>query len=116
MKLIDADALKKEIHRYALDVYCINLENSKEFAGYSTGENYCEGLYEATELIDNLPTIDAVPVVHGHWVYNKDTGEIRCNLCNALVGVTMYSDDVEPIAEVENFCFNCGAKMDEVSK
>lgn len=60
MRLIDADALKKEIHRYALDVYCINLENSKEFAGDSTAENYCEGLYEAIELIDNAPTVDVM--------------------------------------------------------
>lgn len=63
--------------------------------------------------VEQMPTIDDISIKHGHWIYNKDTGEIRCNLCNALVGVTMYSDDVEPIAEVENFCFNCGAKMDE---
>lgn len=95
MRLIDADALKKII----------------EVAIKDSG--FYQPIYQGfAKVIDVAPTIDAEPVRHGHWIYNKDTGEIRCNLCNALVGVTMYSDDVEPIAEVENFCFNCGAKMD----
>lgn len=103
MRLIDADALKKEIHRYVLDVYCINLENSKEFAGYSTGENYCEGLYEATELIDNLPTIDAAPVVYGYWI-TTEYDSVKCSICGS-------NEDVWWADTGTNFCPNCGADM-----
>ena len=104
MGLIDADDIKKEIHRYALDAYCVNLENSKEFAGHSNVENYCEGLYEATELIDNLPTIEAEPVRHGHWIKSKD-GYHRCSVCESRGS-----------AIKARYCHHCGAKMDEVSE
>lgn len=105
MRMIDADALKKEMLETYEHEYPTASGAFDEFASRIV-----------PNIISNAPIIDAEPVRHGHWIYNKDTGEIRCNLCNALVGVTMYSDDVEPIAEVENFCFNCGAKMDEVSE
>lgn len=115
MRLIDADALSKELLERYLD------REKQRPLPMSNGYDYFEGKQDECDFIEDYivseaPTIDAVPVVHGRWIYNKDTGEIRCNLCNALVGVTMYPDDVEPIAEVENFCFNCGAKMDEVSE
>ena len=45
----------KRIKEYSLAAYDINLDNEKEFASSSLSENYCEGLYEATELIDNIP-------------------------------------------------------------
>lgn len=78
-------------------------------------ESWESAFLEFEAITERATAVDTVPIVHGHWVYNKDTGEIRCNLCNALVGVTMCPDDVEMITEVENFCFNCGAKMDEGS-
>ena len=109
MRLIDADALKKEIHRYALDVYCINLENSKEFAGSSTSENYCEGLYETTELIDYAATIDAEPVRYGHWHIDESDGSYSCKC-----GLIMWVSDL--IDGDANYCPNCGAKMNEVSE
>lgn len=102
MRLIDADGVMN-----ALNVFKDKKHGEPQFL---------YGIASAKEIVEYAITVDAEPVRHGHWIYNKDTGEIRCNLCNALVGVTMYSDDVEPIAEVENFCFNCGAKMDEVSE
>ena len=49
--------------------------------------------------------IDAVPVVHGHWIYKK-SGRAECSVCHHdFVGV--YDLD-----NSDNFCRHCGAKMD----
>lgn len=60
---------------------------------------YCAGWNGLLGLIENAPTVDAVPVVHGHRV---DDGGFyaRCSQC----------DGVLPLCA--NFCPNCGAKMD----
>ena len=60
---------------------------------------YCAGWNGLLGLIENAPTVDAVPVVHGHRV---DDGGFyaRCSQC----------DGVLPICA--NYCPNCGAKMD----
>ena len=50
--------------------------------------------------INRLPTIDAEPVRHGHWVVDED-GNIKCSECgHHSVG--------------DNYCERCGAKMNEV--
>lgn len=56
-------------------------------------------------LADVFPTVDAVPVVHGHWI---DTGSGQeCSVC----GEIQYGYDSGRF-----FCQNCGAKMDEVTE
>ena len=60
---IERAAAIKRIKEYSLTVYDINLDNKEEFAGNSLPENYCEGLYEATELLDDLPAADVAEVV-----------------------------------------------------
>lgn len=57
--------------------------------------------------IDNVPTVDAVEVVHGRWIteYWK-SGYIKRCYC---------SECGEPPKEAynpDNYCRNCGAKMD----
>lgn len=57
---------KSAIYRikdYASDVYGIDLDDASQFGGDSVEENYCEGLYESTELLDDIPAADVVPVV-----------------------------------------------------
>jgi hypothetical protein len=46
------------------------------------------------------PTIDAVPVVHGRWVYRKSWDKLVCSNCS------LESD------RSWNYCPNCGARMD----
>lgn len=74
MRLIDADAI---IYEY---------------------ERVFKTKFVKESVIDKMPTIDAVPVVHGHWIgsdYDK------CSLCGCMeLGRTYY-------------CPHCGAKMDE---
>ena len=63
--------------------------------------------------IESMPTIDAEPVVHGHWIEKSDGAELQlvCEKC----GYDYIEADPDCI-ERHNFCPNCGAKMDEEVK
>ena len=61
------------------------------------------------EAIALIPTVDAVPVVHGHWKGKPIAGysTVKCSVCGE--------------AFLENsgdwsYCPHCGAKMDEVTE
>lgn len=58
----------------------------------------------ADYLIANGVTIDAVPVVHGRWIYDHWC-EFKCSNCG-------YWLDSKPYKGRENYCPNCGVKMD----
>ena len=60
MSYINKENAIKEIKRYALKTYGVNLDNSKEFAGNNKIEHYCEGLYEAVEELEDMPE-DIIP-------------------------------------------------------
>ena len=72
-------------------------------------DTLCDECYsEIINLIDEAPTVDAVEVVHGRWIFkhNPITDPKRyfirivCSECNLHTGQT------------SNYCPNCGAKMD----
>lgn len=77
MRLIDADFLKCEI-----DWYEPNAD------------------YIIRRYIDTAKTIDAVPVVHAHFVINSD-GDCHCSNCETYIDST------------SKYCNYCGAKLDE---
>lgn len=85
MRLIDADAYLQKLRADPL---------------YYFVERYgVEGTIEA------MPTIDAEPRRHGKWIYvpaceGADFGFYKCSLCG------------EPSWFKENYCANCGAKME----
>lgn len=60
---IERKVVINRIKEYALDVYGIDLDDAKQFGGGSLIKNYCEGLYEATELVDDIPAADVALVV-----------------------------------------------------
>lgn len=104
MRLIDADAVKHSIWREWL---CSITTKEKELC------NILEKIIDrCCEHIDAAPTVEAVPVRHGHWIEKidaeaKDSTRRRfyCSVCGKwqTYGRT-------------NYCPNCGAKMDEVSE
>ena len=68
-----AEYLKREtvinrIKEYASNVYGIDLDDPLQVAGNSVDEKICEGLYEAIELINEIPATNTAPVVYGRWV------------------------------------------------
>ena len=64
-----------------------------------------------TELINGIPAVDAVPVVHAHWRTVKD-GSLECTNCFAQSPHDEdYYGDIICNYETE-YCPHCGAKMD----
>ncbi len=65
---------------------------------------YSEELIEvySQEAIDNAPTADVAPVVHGHWIICSDGYYPYCSECC----------DEPKNGVMTKYCSNCGAKMD----
>ena len=94
-RLIDADALLEEM----IGITDGWREPRKDWKWYE-------------DSVRNAPTIDAVPVVHGHWVLPSVCYEdIECSVCHAYMPLPI-SFDYRPMYK---YCPMCGAKMDEVT-
>ena len=66
--------------------------------------HYTGVLYRIIASARHVPTIDAVPVVHGRWIKKSDrTKHWHCSNCAFVEGI---------ISRFYNYCPNCGAKMD----
>ena len=68
--------------------------------------------------ISNIPAADVAPVVHGHWICEWDqesgTTTITCSQCkcNRVMKGCYVSTDGTALWDEENYCPDCGAKMD----
>ncbi len=64
------------------------------------------GMERIRDMIDEAPVADVAPVVHGEWIpivsyfWGKPDGRYYCSECRQVVNGH------------DNFCSNCGAKMD----
>lgn len=104
MRLIDADKLDKQCLRAHL-IY----PNGEESFGYTR-------VFLGVSVKD-APTIEADPVVHGHWEKYKHhrymseiyTTDFRCSVCKKR-----GFHNGEMIEEYK-YCPHCGARMDEVT-
>lgn len=86
----------------------IRLINAHElFAEFEKAEWYNNADNDiAEELLLNAQTVEAVPVVHAHWIRGENLDRFRCSYCNHV----SYTD-INPF--IFDYCFFCGAKMDE---
>lgn len=103
-RLIDADALSKEFDKRCYGDCCCCLENTNTESG--------------CKIIDEAPTVDAVPVVHGHWRRGKSyPHNIYCSNCYRTY---VPDDELEMWKDwtrlPRKYCPECGAKMDEVTE
>ena len=93
-RLIDANALKER---------AVRVSTVKEMGN----QPHCYFKAVGTHEIDKAPTVDAVEVVHGHWIPQKHEDEFVeyvvqvCSVCGC------------PHSAESNFCSYCGAKMKE---
>lgn len=59
---------------------------------------------EIIRYVNHMPSVDAVPVVHGRWIYHDDDMMpwVSCSECD----ISTDSTNKTP------YCPNCGARMD----
>ena len=103
MRLIDADELIEIAHEM------IQEDPDALNGGYS---------YDAVtvEEINEAPTVEAVPVVHGEWLdFYGDYSTAECDRCAECYEVSPDSEPkkeyFEAFKQCYNFCPNCGADM-----
>lgn len=75
-------------------IEALNQHSYETFSDYDT----------TVEILNEFPSIDAVPVVHGRWIYGITLNHEwrKCSEC-------LVSQD---IFGCFTYCPNCGAKMD----
>ena len=95
MRLIDADKLKAKMETTVM---------------------YGFDNYVACGVIDDEPTVDAMPIVHAHWIekidWDSGTGHIHfiCSNCGYHI---KYKPGSRGDGRGHKFCDDCGAMMDE---
>lgn len=57
----------------------------------------------AKQVLSDAPTVDAEPVLRGRWLKNGDR-YCECSVCHREGNISGH----------DNYCWFCGAKMDEV--
>lgn len=106
MRLIDADAYADKMREK--QKACNELIYEAGYNSNQSNRNYWEGAFatfiEAKLTLDDMPTLDAVSVVHGLWL-DSDLwfNTVVCSECGEPV------EDGEPKFK---YCPYCGAKMD----
>jgi hypothetical protein len=109
VRLIDANVADK-----ILTELCITIQDTGNVSGVSgtivKSVRPCvtTGVRAAQVALNNMPTIEAEPVLHGRWIFigeetMYDGWTYRKHKCTECDFVTV---------EAKNFCPNCGAKMD----
>ena len=83
-RLIDANAVLKKMQNW----------NTKE---------------RLINCVEDAPTVDAEPVVHGRWIRHYDSTPLVDNLCSECRWVRLTRPNA---LWNSNYCPNCGAKMD----
>ena len=100
------------IEKWSVVNRLIDIEN--EFQQYKPFHGFEHAMYrkicEAEIAIGKTQAANVAPVVHGHWIYHPDDlfpndSTQECSYCHAEESLTLYN---------ENYCPNCGARMDEV--
>ena len=82
------------------------IEAMAELQGRAASKGELTGISKAWKRIKALPSVDAVPVVHGHW--KEDTGGYGFWICSHCGFVSEASGaDI-----LYRYCPHCGARMD----
>lgn len=100
-RLIDAIAYRKVL-REEMD-YLLELDKTK---GFKTLKERM-GLEVAIADLGDMPTVDAVEVMHGRWVGGYKNRKGKWFYTKPCCSVCSFEQE-----GISNYCPNCGAKMD----
>lgn len=103
MRLIDADALHKEI--------------VSQYGPQATPDGIMRsGVLNALHLIETTPTVDAEPVRHGKWIMRRDSKNLKTiATCSCCRYEHSYFVACNVVIDKMTYCPNCGTKMEEES-
>ena len=96
MRLYDLDEIKICVDR--------QYENCHGYFG-NKKTIYREAILAVKSILHSVKPIDAVPVVHGRWIYKGDSDMWVCSRCGKGVNNNPEGIDL--------YCYHCGAQMDE---
>ena len=100
MRLIDAGKLNAEIYRK-----CFEANDERNVWNLQIRYKILE------KTLRDAPTIDAVPVRHGKWIWKGKDGDSRfmCSECKSKEHVPTCMG----VPNIWEYCPNCGARMDK---
>ena len=104
-RLIDADE--------AIDYVNALITVHRYYHPRSTTENF--PISEVIARINEVPTVEATPVKHGHWIERTDYVGDTYYDCSAC-GESWTTIEGDPWDNGMDYCPQCGAKMDEVTE
>lgn len=87
--LISRKALLEKLDKWINP--CVNCESE-----------FPSGIATAISEVEAAPTVEAAPVVHGEWIELHEENGHEVGTCSHCLHVRI----------VDNYCPNCGAKMD----
>ena len=80
------------------------------------GTIYTPSMMLAIRIVEQAPTIDAVPVVHGHWIdlgVENSTGRLfKCSFCGHFWNPNKKDVALKRVDLCPPHCLHCGARMD----
>lgn len=109
MRAIDADFVQDALTKTITELLSKSQNESTQYVAM--------GLASIKTIIDIAPTLDVAPVRHGRWVRCKGKSTLwHCSECGERIVYNptrkTYNVRKKNVAEVNQFCRACGAKMD----
>ena len=101
-RLIDADAFAEKIKETSIRQGYYDFYPKSMSVGEILDSVIADLKGEGVCGFENAPTVDAVPVVHGKWVFSENDDMFYCTNCKNGSVRNDYP-----------YCHWCGAKMDE---